>query len=216
MTKDSLRSPLLVRARETRNGEIVALSPDDSALQYIRFRVVRMSAEQKLQGATGEDEVAIVLVGGTVDVASSAGTWLGVGKRPDPFSGPPEAVYLPRAASYEILARSDVEIAICAAPARESHEARSSPRPPMPNTSRDGQAQRRIRNILMNEDEASTLFLTEVRRFPAPVELSPHKHDEDNFPTKPSLKSSTTIALGPRRDLPFSASIRRTEYSMRP
>ncbi len=190
MTNDSLRSPLLVRARETRNGEIVALAPEDSALQYIRFRVIRMAVDQNLQGETGEDEVALVLVGGTIDVASSAGTWQNIGKRADPFSGPPEAVYLPRATSYEIRARSDVEIAICGAPARESHEARViAPTSGSEYVRGDGQAQRRIRNILMNEDEASTLFLTEVVTLPGNwSSYPPHKHDVDNLPDESQLE----------------------------
>jgi 5-deoxy-glucuronate isomerase len=190
MTKNSLRSPLLVHACETRNGDVVAVSPEDSALQYIRFRVVRLPVDQTLQGVTGEDEVALVLVGGTVDIRSSAGTWQNIGKRADPFSGPPEAIYLPPSTSYELHARSNAEVAICGAPAREIHEARViAPTADAEYVRGDGQAQRRIRNILMDENEASTLFLTEVVTLPGNwSSYPPHKHDEDNLPNESMLE----------------------------
>jgi 5-deoxy-glucuronate isomerase len=187
---DSGRSPLLIHGRDVASGEVVASSPGNAEMKFISFRVVRVLAGQQIVAETGNDEVALVLIAGTIDVSSSAGTWNSVGGRPDPFSGPPEAVYLPPSTNYEIRARRDAEVAICGAPARELHAARHiAPGADAEYTRGDGQAQRRVRNILMTEGEASTLFLTEVVTLPGNwSSYPPHKHDEDNPPVESQLE----------------------------
>ncbi|HEY5095554.1 MAG TPA: 5-deoxy-glucuronate isomerase [Candidatus Eremiobacteraceae bacterium] len=183
-------SPLLIRGRDVTSGELVASSPGNAEMKFISFRVVRMLAGERIEADTGKDEVALVLIAGTVDVLSSAGAWKSIGKRPDPFSGPPEAVYLPPAASYEIRASRDAEVAVCGAPARELHAARIiAPSADAEYTRGDGQAQRRVRNILMDDGDASTLFLTEVVTLPGNwSSYPPHKHDEDNPPVESQLE----------------------------
>ncbi len=181
---------LLIRGSAEPYGEIVATAPMNSALKYITFRVLRLQADRELEANTEDKEVAIVVVAGTVDVTTSAGSWHDVGKRPDPLYGPAETIYLPARTAYAIRAVISTEIAICEAPAREHHPARLIAPPAESEYTRgEGQARRRINNILMQPDEAGSLFLTEVVTFPGNwSSYPPHKHDEDNPPFESQLE----------------------------
>ncbi len=183
-------SSLLLRGSGVRSGDVVSVSPNGSTWHFISFRVVRINAGQRVEDATGNNEVALVVINGTANIRTSAGTWNNVGVRADPFSGPPAALYLPAATGYLIEAVSDVEIAVCAATERERHPARLiAPAPDSSYIRGEGEAQRRIQNILMGDDEAGSLFLTEVITFPGNwSSYPPHKHDEDNLPVESQLE----------------------------
>jgi 5-deoxy-glucuronate isomerase len=198
-------SSLLIRANEVRNGEIVVVERNGDDWKYINFRAVHVRAGQSLRAETRDDEVVIVLIAGTVDIVSSAGTWRGVGKRINPFSGSPEAVYLPSSLTYEIRATADAEIAICGAPARGAFAARVIATPADAEYMRgDGQAKRRVRNILMNDGEAGTLFLTEVVTLPGNwSSYPPHKHDTDDPPFESELEELYYYRAQPQQGFAF-------------
>jgi 5-deoxy-glucuronate isomerase len=147
----------------------------------------------------------LVVISGAIDVRSSAGNWADVGGRPDPFSGPPSAVYLPASTRYEVKAARRAEVAICAAPARASHPAKHIALSPESEYVRgEGQAQRRIRNVLMGEDEASTMFVTEVVTLPGNwSSYPPHKHDEDNPPIESQLEELYYYRTSPAAGFAF-------------
>jgi 5-deoxy-glucuronate isomerase len=68
-----------------------------------------------------DEEGVFVTLGGSATVrvrvpGDETAEWQGVGGRPDPFSGSPGAVYVPRRASIEIMAESNLEAAIARAP----------------------------------------------------------------------------------------------------
>jgi 5-deoxy-glucuronate isomerase len=181
-------SPLLVRARTLESGEVVHVRPNGIDWKYIDFRVLRLAPGESHVSAAKNDEVAIVVIAGTIDVASSAGGWQAVGGRSDPFSGPPAAVYLPGGTSYEIRASETTEIAICAAAARAALPARLV-HPEAEYTRGTGHAQRHIRNILMGENDATALFVTEVVTLPGNwSSYPPHKHDVDDPPHESQLE----------------------------
>jgi 5-deoxy-glucuronate isomerase len=190
MARGSGPSALLIRASNVEFGDIVRVAPNDSDWKRISFRVVRLRAGEHVHGKSGDDETALVVIGGTIDVSSSEGEWPSVGKRTDPFTGPPETVFLPASTTYDVTAATDAEVAICGAPATERHAARQIV------TSADsefvrgtGSAERRIRNIIMGSDEASALFLTEVITPPGNwSSYPPHKHDVDDPPNESQLE----------------------------
>jgi len=190
MTKPSLGSPLLIHGKDVRSGDVVTVARNGVDWKYIDFRVTRLRAGSRLAGATANDEVALIVIEGTIAVTSSAGSWETVGGRASPFSGPPSAVYLPADTSYELHARGAAEVAICAAPSKGALPARLlTPAPDAEYIRGKGHAERRIRNILMGEDEATSLFLTEVVTLPGNwSSYPPHKHDEDNPPVESALE----------------------------
>src|ERR1700680_4050646 len=185
MTDDSARSSLLIKGNKVQYGEVVGIAPHGDDWKYIDFRVIRLMAGQRVTAQTDSSEVALVIIAGTVNVTSSAGSWNGIGNRPDPFSGLPAALYLPPKTTYEIQAVNDTELAICAAPSRADRKGARviTLAPDAEYTRGKGNSERRIRNILMGEDEASSLFLTEVITLPGNwSSYPPHKHDEENPP----------------------------------
>ncbi len=190
MIEPKARPSLLIRGNDVRYGDVVSAAANGKDWKYIDFRVLRMRAGEVFGGESAGNEVAVVVIAGTVDVLCSDGSWKNVGKRADPFSGSPEAVYLPPATAYELKAVSDVEVAICAAPARERHPGRLiALGADAEHVRGTGQAKRRVFNILMDEDGASSLFLTEVVTFAGHwSSYPPHKHDTDDPPFESQLE----------------------------
>jgi 5-deoxy-glucuronate isomerase len=66
---------------------------------------------------TGENELALVVLGGVCAVRSDRGEWSRVGRRPDVFSGMPYCLYLPRRTRFTVEALSislDIAYGWCA------------------------------------------------------------------------------------------------------
>jgi 5-deoxy-glucuronate isomerase len=190
MPSGNVPTRLLISGSAAKAGEIARVAPNDGDWKYISFRVVRLLSGERLKAESGSDECAIVVIGGTIAAVTTEGDWPAIGKRDDPFSGQPETLFLPASTGYEIHALRDAEVAICGAPARERHPARLiAAQPDAEYTRGEGNAQRRIRNILMSPGEASALFLTEVITPPGNwSSYPPHKHDVDDPPTESQLE----------------------------
>ena len=182
------RRDLLVRGKDVSSGEILKVEPNGDDWRRITFRALRLSSGESVTGETGGDEVAIVVIEGLIDVGAAGQTWHGVGGRPDPFSGPPSAVLLPPGVEYRCTALAPSEIALCGAPASEKRPARAVS-PSEAYIRGTGQAQRSIRNIIMGDDQAAALFLTEVVTPPGNwSSYPPHKHDVDDPPHESALE----------------------------
>lgn len=196
---------ILVKGSNTEQGTVIRITPESAGWSYIGFQAERLPAGGTHHGDTGSDEVALVIVAGTVSVRSDAGAWESVGERPDPFAGRPYGVYLPGATSYEIRAETAAEVAICAAPARDSYPARLiRPTDVSEHTRGAGQASRRIHNILMEDTQAGSLLITEIQS-PAGNWSSypPHKHDQDNLPHESQLEESYYFRTRPAQGFAF-------------
>jgi hypothetical protein len=203
---------ILVPGTRTDDGVVVEITPESAGWTYSGFRAVRLQPGGSHSGHTGGDEVVIVVIGGTVTVSSSAGTWEHIGERPDPFAGLPYAAYLPPQTDYEVRARSAAEVALCAAPVREAYPARLIRPEGIGVLSRGaGAASRRIHNILMDDAEAGSIFITEIQS-PAGHWSSypPHKHDQLICPMNRNLRRVTISASGRHKGSPSSASTPRT------
>src|SRR5215470_12836896 len=81
---------------------VVEVTPALAGWDYINFQARRLRAGGRWSFATGEHELALVMLSGTVDVESDHGSWPGVGARPHVFAGPPYALYLPRRTSFSV------------------------------------------------------------------------------------------------------------------
>lgn len=196
---------ILIKGRQTENGAVVALTPESAGWTYISFEVRRLAPGAIFQGHSGANELALVIIGGTVTVRSSGGTWEGIGERPDPFAGRPYAVYLPGDMSYDIQSETSAEVAICAAPAREAYPARLiRPDEVSEHTRGAGQASRRIHNILMEDTPAGSLLITEIQSPPGNwSSYPPHKHDRDNLPDESQLEESYYFRMRPAQGFAF-------------
>jgi 5-deoxy-glucuronate isomerase len=107
-----------------RSGVCVGVRPAEAGWDFLSFQARRLAAGDAWAHATGAHELALVLLGGTVHVASDRGRWEAVGGRADVFAGLPHALYLPRRTAFIVTAATDAAFAVARAPTDEDHPPR--------------------------------------------------------------------------------------------
>jgi 5-deoxy-glucuronate isomerase len=139
-------------------------------------------------------------------VRSEHGDWRDLGGRPDPWSGRPDAAYLPPGTQVTIQAVADAEVALCWAPAPNGGvAARVLPGADIEVETRGhGALERTILPILMADEDAESLLVCEVRT-PAGHWSSypPHKHDVDDPPRQTLLEETYYHRIAPARGFAF-------------
>jgi 5-deoxy-glucuronate isomerase len=155
------------------------VTPEVAGWDYIHFQVRRLVAQHSWPFSTGDHELAIVPLGGTIRVESDRGQWSHIGERGSVFSGLPYALYLPRHTSLTVTAETNCEIAVAQAPTNQDHEPRLVTPSDIEIEIRGGDnATRQINNILPPGFPCHRLVVVEVytpggnwSSYP------PHKHD---------------------------------------
>lgn len=187
-------SKLVVPSRHPdETGNVVRVTPESAGWEYVGFEVYALHTGQTLRKETGEQEVCIVLLQGRATVSSKHCKWDDIGQRMNVFEKtPPYAVYIPDHDVYEIEAVTDVQCAICAAPGKGNHEARLiAPDDVGVEIRGAGNIERRIHNILPEQQPADSLLVVEV--FTPDGHWSsypPHKHDRENLPHESYLEET--------------------------
>jgi 5-deoxy-glucuronate isomerase len=179
---------LLVRPHDrAQDGTIVTVTPESAGWGYVGFEVLSLDAGLTARRGTEGNELCVVVVAGSARVWSEHGDWE-VGGRDDPFSGPPAAAYLPPRTDVEIT--GSAEVALCWAPANGGAPARVLEAGEVVVRG-EGSFERRIHNILMSDQPADSLLVTEVltpgghwSSYP------PHKHDRDAMPDESFLEET--------------------------
>ncbi len=105
-------------------GVIVQVLPEQVGWEYVHFQVRQLASQHSWASSTGEHELAIVVLSGTLQVASERGRWQQIGKRETVFSGLPYALYLPRRTAFAVTADTACEFAVAWAPTNQDHQAR--------------------------------------------------------------------------------------------
>lgn len=194
---------LLVRPdlRPAADGTILRVTPSSAGWEYVGFEVLSFGSDTVAERDTGEREVCVVVISGTVNIDSEHARWEGVGARQDPWSGLPDAAYLPPRTAFALRASAgpEVEVALCWAPARHGASARVLPGSEVePETRGHGILERTIHPILMGDREAESLLVCEVLT-PAGHWSSypPHKHDRQDPPTETALEETYYHRLSP-------------------
>jgi 5-deoxy-glucuronate isomerase len=169
-----------------------AVTPESAGWSYVGFE----AATGPLGRATGATELCVVVIAGTCTVRSRYGDW-DVGGRPDPWSGPPDAVYLPPGTDYEI--EGDAEVGLCTAPASAGAPARVLPGDAIVVETRGhGAHERTIRPILMDDEAADSLLVCEVLTPPGHwSSYPPHKHDREAMPAESCLEETYYYRISP-------------------
>jgi 5-deoxy-glucuronate isomerase len=176
------------------HGTILEITPESAAWRYVGFEVAVLG-DAPVERDCGGRELCVVVISGAVDVRSQHGDWLGLGGRADPWSGPPDAVYLPPAGRVSVSAADahGAEVAFCWAPAPNGGAtARLLPGDAIEVETRGyGALERSIHPILMADQEAESLLVVEVltpgghwSSYP------PHKHDRDDPPRETLLEET--------------------------
>ncbi len=103
---------------------IVAVTPQAAGWDTINFQARRLAPGQTWELETGTNELALVVLGGTVSVSSNRGEWAGLGRRANVFAGLPHALYLPTGTRFTVKADRSAEFGVAWVPASEEFEPR--------------------------------------------------------------------------------------------
>ena len=101
---------------------IVEVTPAAAGWETINFQARRLAAGRSWSFQCGDNELALVMLGGVVDVSSSRGAWQGVGGRANVFAGLPHALYLPPQTEFTVTAATGCEFAVAWVAADADHE----------------------------------------------------------------------------------------------
>ncbi len=171
---------------------VVHVTPESAGWTYVGFEVVHVDG--RLERRDDDREACVVVLSGTCDLfaGGAGGTDLG---RESVFDGPAVALYVPPRVSWTAEGRA--ELAVCTAPAEGRLPARLLDSPTL-LTRGEGSEERAIANILMEDEPAESLLVTEVvtprghwSSFP------PHKHDVDDLPNEALLEETYYHRLQP-------------------
>jgi 5-deoxy-glucuronate isomerase len=176
------------------DGTLVTVTPESAGWGHVGFEVLSLDANRPAQRSTEGKELCVVVVAGRCTVSSEHGNW-DLGGRPDPFSGPPGAAYLPPGTSVELAGAG--EVALCWAPANGGAPARVLDAAEV-EVRGEGAFERRIQPILMSDRPADALLVCEVLT-PAGHWSSypPHKHDRDAMPEESFLEETYYHRVAP-------------------
>ena len=98
--------PLLAKANP-HSTSYQQVSKEDGGWQYLNFAARAMKQEEVWKGNTGDNEYAVILLGGNYRVETDKGSWKTINGRKDVFSGIAHSLYLPRHTQFELVAESD-------------------------------------------------------------------------------------------------------------
>ena len=185
---------LIVSSKEKPDpdGSVLQVTPETAGWRHVGFEVIRLEEGGSAQRETGGEEACLVVLSGRCSVGDGQNEWDDVGRRRNPFDSLPHAVYLPPGVDYRVEATTDLEIAVCSAPAERGVEARLiRPEDVEVSTRGSGNAEREVRNIVMEGQPAEKLLVDEVitpnshwSSYP------PHKHDQDDRPNETYLEET--------------------------
>ena len=177
--------------RVASDGGRVAVTPESAGWAYVGFEVTRVGG--RLERVEEARETCVVVLSGTCELA--AGEVRATAGRSGPFAPPAASLYVSPRVRWS--AGGEAELAICTAPAVGSLPPRLLA-PPGQTVRGAGAEERYIRNILMEDEPAESLLVTEVltprghwSSFP------PHKHDTDDPPAETLLEETYYHRLDP-------------------
>jgi 5-deoxy-glucuronate isomerase len=87
-------------------SEYIRVDPARAGWEHLHFAARQMNRGECWQHATGEHELALVVLGGVCRVESDRGAWEHVGRRAHVFDGMPYTLYLPRDTRFSVEAIS--------------------------------------------------------------------------------------------------------------
>ncbi len=175
------RASSLLIVPDFNHREYLRVTPDSAHWDHLSFAARRMKRGDTWDFETHENELALVLLGGTCQVTSNMGSWTDIGRRPNVFAGMPYTLYLPPKTRFTVQATSaELDIAYGWCIAQEAHLARLvKPAEVEIEIRGGGNVTRQINKMIPPGFPASRLVVVEVYT-PSGNWSSypPHKHDK--------------------------------------
>ena len=179
---------------------MVQVVPGDGApdWQYVSFRAYRLPSGGRLEGDTGREEVALIVLGGTCAVQAGGQSFRGVGSRRDVWARtPPHLLVLSPATEYAVVAGDEpVHLVVAgAAPAGDVEPPTASPRLVTPEEvlvehRGEGQTARTVHHLLPPKPGAAERLIAFEVYTPGGnwSSFPPHKHDTEDPPRESFLE----------------------------
>lgn len=106
-------------------SEYMHITPAMAGWDYLHFGARNMPAGASWEHDSGENELALVILGGVCSIDSNRGSWERIGRRSNVFAGMPYALYLPRRTKFTLHAISpSLDIGYGWVATEEDHPAR--------------------------------------------------------------------------------------------
>ncbi len=169
-------------------------------MKLTRFGILQLAAGTNWSSDTGENEVALVLLGGKCEVRGRDFCFSQVGGRRNVFDGKPHTVYLPRHTAYEVLALTDLDIAVNESPATRDTAKPTVITPEMTRTITIGRDNfTRQATIILDETFDSGHFYIGEGMIPSGnwSGYPPHRHDFDNPPEEIDMEETYFYRFDP-------------------
>jgi 5-deoxy-glucuronate isomerase len=157
---------------------ILTVTPGSAGWEFISFQARRLSKGNTWSFNSRENELAIIILSGSISVNSNRGSWEDI-ERENVWTSAATALYLPRDTEFNITAVRDSEFAVTWVPTDEDHEPWLIQRQDVPISIRGGDnVSRQINDLLPPGSPVHRLILVEVYT-PSGNWSSypPHKHD---------------------------------------
>jgi 5-deoxy-glucuronate isomerase len=174
-------------------GCIQRVTPESAGWKHVGFEAYLLKPGMRLEQDTEGNEVCLVLVAGKASVRTSDAEFDHIGARMSPFERtPPYSVYVPAHNCFTLTAETDVELAVCKAPAKGTLPSRLIAPGDVGAAHRGkGFNQRDVHNILDDQAAAESLLVVEVFTNEGNTSSYPsHKHDTDNPPHETYLEET--------------------------
>lgn len=198
---------LLVRSHAPdATGLVVEVTPRSAGWKYVGFSVHKLTDGQTVSGREAGRETCLVMLSGNADVTVAGQRLPRLEGRASVFTNaPPAAVYVPPGSDWTVTAQSNLELAVCTAPATGTMEARLIDSKRMSREVRGkGANTRYVRNILPETEPAESLLVVEVitpggnwSSYP------PHKHDTITPAEESALEETYYHRLNPAQGFAF-------------
>ena len=181
---------------------LVETSPSAARWEYLSFSVQRLVKDLGRAGETGDQEAALVVLGGKVTLRIEGDafreTW-DMGERTGPFDGLPWSAYLPPRTRFSITSQDGADIGWATAPAEGRYPTRLVPPGEVRIEARgEGTTARTIHHIMPPEFPAERLIVVEVLTPEGHwSSYPPHKHDVENLPHENKLEETYYYRIDP-------------------
>ncbi|NUU68929.1 5-deoxy-glucuronate isomerase [Enterobacteriaceae bacterium BIT-l23] len=170
----------LLEKRRPGTGRIQQITPASAGWEFVGFEAHLLNKGDRITLESGDRELCLVLVSGLASVKTRNADFPGLGGRMSPFERtPPWSVYVPHHDWVEVVADSELELAVCSAPGGGNLPARLiAPSGVGVERRGKGRNQRLVHNILPDSEPAHSLLVVEVYTDEGATSSWPsHKHD---------------------------------------
>lgn len=201
-----MNSETLLIHLEPKQGYNKVFDLGERGMKLTAFGVIQLARGTAYKAATGEFEVALVLLGGKCAVKGDGFDFAEVGGRKNVFDGKPHTVYLPRRTAYEITALTDVDIAYNASPATRNTAKPCVITPAMTRELVIGRDNfTRKATVMLDEKFDSEHFYIGEGMIPSGnwSGYPPHRHDVDNPPDEIDMEETYFYRFDPAQGFGF-------------